>query len=53
MLDEEGASAYLETDVDRNVPSNERFGFKVIGQEDMLGVNNRFMWREAGAGSSR
>jgi len=53
MVDEQGASAYLETDVDRNVLLYEQFGFKVIGQEDMLHVNNRFMWRDAGAGSSR
>jgi ribosomal protein S18 acetylase RimI-like enzyme len=53
MIDEQGASAYLETDVDRNVLLYEQFGFKVIGQEDMLGVNNRFMWRDAGAGSRR
>jgi hypothetical protein len=27
----------------------EKFGFKVIDQEDVAGVNNRFMWREVGA----
>ena len=53
MVDEQGASAYLETDVDRNVPLYEKFGFTVIAEEDVLGVNNRFMWREAPAGSSR
>jgi hypothetical protein len=29
----------------------EQFGFKVIDQEDISGVNNRFMWREAAARS--
>jgi predicted N-acetyltransferase YhbS len=51
MADEQGAPAYLETDVDRNVALYGRFGFKVIGREDVSGVNNRFMWREAGARS--
>ena len=27
----------------------EKFRFKLIGQEDISGVNNRFMWREASA----
>jgi ribosomal protein S18 acetylase RimI-like enzyme len=52
MVDEQGSSAYLETDVDRNVALYEQFGFKVIAQAEMMGVNNRFMWREPGAGSS-
>jgi hypothetical protein len=52
MVDEQAASAYLETDVDRNVALYEKFGFRVIAQASIVGVNNRFMWREAGAGSS-
>ncbi len=51
MADAQGSPAYLETDVDRNVALYEKFGFKVIEQEDISGVNNRFMWREAGARS--
>jgi ribosomal protein S18 acetylase RimI-like enzyme len=51
MVDGQGAAAYLETDVDRNVALYEQFGFKVIDQEDISGVNNRFMWREAAARS--
>jgi ribosomal protein S18 acetylase RimI-like enzyme len=47
--DEQGSPAYLEADVDRNVALYEKFGFKVIDQEDVAGVNNRFMWREVGA----
>lgn len=51
VADAQGSPAYLETDVDRNVALYEKFGFKVIEQEDISGVNNRFMWREAGARS--
>jgi ribosomal protein S18 acetylase RimI-like enzyme len=51
MVDQQNAPAYLETDVDRNVPLYERFGFKVVSQADFEGVNNRFMWREARGGS--
>jgi hypothetical protein len=32
--------------VNRNVPLYGRFGFRVIGQRDINGVNNRFLWRE-------
>jgi ribosomal protein S18 acetylase RimI-like enzyme len=48
-LDEQRLPAYLETDVDRNVVLYEKFGFKVIAQADINGVNNRFMWRAASA----
>jgi ribosomal protein S18 acetylase RimI-like enzyme len=51
MADAQDSPAYLETDVDRNVALYEKFGFKVIEQEGISGVNNRFMWREAGAHS--
>jgi len=51
MADAQGSPAYLETDADRNVALYEKFGFKAIEQEDISGVNNRFMWREAGARS--
>jgi ribosomal protein S18 acetylase RimI-like enzyme len=51
IADAQGSPAYLETDVDKNVALYEKFGFKVIEQEDISGVNNRFMWREAGARS--
>lgn len=47
MADEDGVPAYLETDVDRNVKLYEEFGFRIIGQADILGVNNRFMRRDA------
>jgi ribosomal protein S18 acetylase RimI-like enzyme len=45
-VDQDGSMAYLETDVDRNVSLYEAFGFHVIGQADILGVNNRFMRRD-------
>jgi ribosomal protein S18 acetylase RimI-like enzyme len=46
MADTDGPPAYLETDVDRNVTLYEKFGFRVVGQSDILGVNNRFMRRD-------
>jgi hypothetical protein len=39
--------------VDRNVALYETFGFRVIARADIMSVNNRFMWREAGAGFKR
>ena len=47
MADQGGSIAYLETDVNRNVPLYEKLGFRVIGRQDVLGVNNRFMRRDA------
>ena len=47
MVDEQGLPAYLETDVDLNVALYQQFGFRVIAQEDLIGINNRFMWRDA------
>jgi ribosomal protein S18 acetylase RimI-like enzyme len=46
MVDEQGLAAYLETDVDPNVALYEKFGFRVIAQEELNGINNRFMWRD-------
>jgi len=46
-VDAAGLPAYLETDVDRNVPLYERFGFKIIARADINGVDNRFLWRAA------
>ena len=46
-IDEQRLPAYLETEVDRNVVLYEKFGFKVIAQAEINGVNNRFMWRPA------
>jgi ribosomal protein S18 acetylase RimI-like enzyme len=47
MVDEQGESAFLETDVDRNVTLYQAFGFTVTGREEILGVDTRFMWRPA------
>ena len=45
-VDEQASAAYLETDVDANVALYQKFGFKVMAQAEVMGVNNRFMWRE-------
>jgi hypothetical protein len=47
MVDRQGSPAFLETDVDRNVLLYEKFGLRVIAQQDILAINQRFMWREA------
>ena len=47
MADEQRLPVYLETDVDLNVALYEKFGFKVIAEEELIGINNRFMWRDA------
>ncbi len=44
--DEQGLPVFLETDVDRNVELYESFNFTVTGQETIVGVNTRFMWRD-------
>lgn len=43
------ATAYLETDLDKNVRFYSKFGFKIVDETDIFGVNNRFMVRAAGA----
>ena len=37
--------AYLETDKPENVRFYERFGYRVVGQQEVLGVTNYFMLR--------
>jgi GNAT superfamily N-acetyltransferase len=49
-LDRAGEVAYLETDKPENVRLYERHGFRVIGEEPVIGVTNWFMRRERGAG---
>jgi ribosomal protein S18 acetylase RimI-like enzyme len=44
-LDEEGQIGYLETDKAENVALYERFGFQVVGEAEIIGVLNWFMWR--------
>ncbi len=46
-IDEVGSPAFLETDVDRNVELYESVGFAVARKENIVGVNTRFMWRDA------
>jgi ribosomal protein S18 acetylase RimI-like enzyme len=45
QMDAARDDAYLETDKEINVRFYERFGFRVIGEENVLGVNNYFMHR--------
>lgn len=47
-MDAAGEDAYLETDKPINVRFYERFGFEVVGEEEVLGVPNWFMLRRAG-----
>jgi ribosomal protein S18 acetylase RimI-like enzyme len=47
-MDAAGGDAYLETDKQINVRFYERFGFEVVGEEEVLGVPNWFMLRRAG-----
>jgi ribosomal protein S18 acetylase RimI-like enzyme len=47
MVDEEGSPAFLETDVDGNVALYEKFGFRIRTRENIVGVDTRFMWRDA------
>lgn len=44
-MDAAREDAYLETDKQINVRFYERFGFEVVGEEDVLGVPNWFMRR--------
>jgi hypothetical protein len=46
-VDAAGGDAYLETDKPANVRFYERFGFEVIGDQEILGVTNWFMLRQA------
>lgn len=47
-MDAARGDAYLETDKPENVRFYERFGFEVIGEEEVLGVPNWFMRRPSG-----
>jgi predicted N-acetyltransferase YhbS len=49
-MDAAGEDAYLETDKPINVRFYERFGFEVVGEEEVLGVPNWFMLRRARMG---
>ena len=43
------APAYLETDLDKNVRFYEKFGFNVVSESAIFGVNNRYMLRDSQA----
>ena len=47
LKDAAGEVAYLETDKEINARFYERFGFEVVGEEQVLGVRNWFMTRPA------
>lgn len=46
-MDAAGDDAYLETDKPINVRFYERFGFEVVAEQEVLGVPNWFMLRQA------
>ena len=46
-MDESRFTAYLETDKRENVAFYERFGFEVVGEDEVLGVRNWFMLRSS------
>jgi ribosomal protein S18 acetylase RimI-like enzyme len=41
-----GRPAFLQADDERNVVLYERFGFRVVSRENILGVDTRFLWRD-------
>ena len=43
--DSEHMGCYLENSNPRNNPLYQRFGFQIVGTEDIIGVRNWFMWR--------
>ena len=51
-VDAAGEDTYLETDKPANVRFYERFGFEVVGEQEVLGVPNWFMLRQAGGGNA-
>lgn len=45
-VDKCSATAFLETDLDRNVSFYEKFGFKLVATSTIFGVESRYMARE-------
>ena len=52
QMDAAGEVAYLETDKPINVRFYERFGFEVVGEQEVIGVPNWYMARPASARSA-
>jgi ribosomal protein S18 acetylase RimI-like enzyme len=48
-MDAAGEDAYLETDKPENVRFYERFGFEVVGEQEVIGVPNWYMARRPDA----
>jgi ribosomal protein S18 acetylase RimI-like enzyme len=46
-MDAAGEDAYLETDKPENVRFYERFGFEVVGEQEVIGATSWFMLRQA------
>ncbi len=51
-IDKLGMAAYHETDRPENVKFYERFGYRVIGEEIIMGFPNWYMWRSPGGGTA-
>jgi ribosomal protein S18 acetylase RimI-like enzyme len=45
FIDQKLSAAYLEADRSENLPLYEQFGFSTIGEADIFGAQNWFMWR--------
>jgi predicted N-acetyltransferase YhbS len=45
QVDASGEEAYLETDTQADLLFYERFGFEVVGEQNVLGIPNWFMQR--------
>jgi ribosomal protein S18 acetylase RimI-like enzyme len=45
LMDESGSTAYLETDKAENVSFYRRFGFRLVGEDEVLGVPTWFLLR--------
>lgn len=46
VADGEGVPTYLETDRETNLVFYERAGYRRIGDDEILGVRNWYMWRD-------
>jgi GNAT superfamily N-acetyltransferase len=47
IADAQQLGSYLETDKEENVVLYQKFGFRVVSTDTLLGVKNWFMWRDA------